>query len=135
MSHRAEPRHAADGLRPRLIPAGLLDAGSRRPQLWAPLKDQLRELGYVEGQNIAFESRWAHDKVERLPDLAAELVALRVDKERVELAMALWESLTDAEREAELALTPEPEAELDRRLAEHIADPWDEVRRKLAGGA
>ena len=54
--------------------------------------------------------------------------------------MALWESLTDAEREAELVLTPEQETELDRRLAEHVANPgsaipWDEVRRKLTGGA
>jgi putative addiction module component (TIGR02574 family) len=54
--------------------------------------------------------------------------------------MALWESLDDTERAAELALTPEREAELDRRLAEHIANPgsaipWDEVRRKLADGA
>lgn len=54
--------------------------------------------------------------------------------------MALWESLTDTEREAELALTPEQQAELDRRLAEHVANPdsaipWEEVRLKLAGGA
>jgi putative addiction module component (TIGR02574 family) len=50
--------------------------------------------------------------------------------------MALWESLDDAQREAELTLTPDQVAELDRRLAEHLADPgsaipWDEVRRKL----
>ena len=64
------------GKRPRI---GLLDASSPRPELWAPLKDRLRELGYVEGQSIVFESRWAHDKVERLPDLVAELVALRPD--------------------------------------------------------
>ena len=56
--------------------------------------------------------------------------------ERAELAMALWESLTDAEREAELTLSPEQEAELDRRWAEHLADPtsavpWEEVRKKL----
>lgn len=74
-----------------------------------------------------------------LPNTLAELLKLSA-KERVEIAMALWESLTDAEREAELVLTPEQEAELDRRLAEHIANPgsaipWDEVRRKLAGGA
>ncbi|MBI1736150.1 MAG: addiction module protein [Candidatus Rokubacteria bacterium] len=60
--------------------------------------------------------------------------------ERAEIAMALWESLTDAEREAELALTPEQEAELDRRLAEDVANPgsaipWDDVRRKLLDGA
>lgn len=61
-------------------------------------------------------------------------------KDRIELAMALWDSLTDEEREAELVLTPEQEAELDRRLAEHLANPdsaipWEEVRRKLATGA
>ena len=60
-------------------------------------------------------------------------------EERAELAMALWETLTDTEREAELALTPEQGAELDRRWAEHLenpdtANPWDEVRRKLRTG-
>ena len=39
----------------------------------------LRELGYVEGQNIAIEYRWAERKYERLPALAADLVRLRVD--------------------------------------------------------
>jgi putative ABC transport system substrate-binding protein len=39
----------------------------------------LRELGYVEGQNLAGEYRWAHGQVEALPALAAELVRLHVD--------------------------------------------------------
>ncbi len=39
----------------------------------------LRELGYVEGQNIVIEYRYAEGKFERLPDLAAELVRLKVD--------------------------------------------------------
>jgi len=61
-------------------------------------------------------------------------------KDRVELAMALWGSLTDDEREVELVLTTEQEAELDKRLADHLANPgsaipWEEVRRKLASGA
>ena len=38
----------------------------------------LRELGYVEGENIAIEYRWAEGKWERLPDMAAELVRLKV---------------------------------------------------------
>lgn len=43
------------------------------------LKTGLRELGYVEGRNLVIESRWAEGKYERLPDLAAELVRLKVD--------------------------------------------------------
>jgi len=39
----------------------------------------LRELGYVEGQNIATEYRYAEGKLDRLPELAAELVRLKVD--------------------------------------------------------
>ena len=43
------------------------------------LNEGLRDLGYVEGRNIVFESRYAAGRLERLPDLAAELVRLRVD--------------------------------------------------------
>jgi putative ABC transport system substrate-binding protein len=39
----------------------------------------LRELAWVEGQNIVIEYRWAEGRSDRLPDLAAELVGLRVD--------------------------------------------------------
>ena len=48
------------------------------PQLSA-LKDGLRALGYVEGRNLVFESRYGDGRLERLPDLATELVGLRVD--------------------------------------------------------
>jgi putative ABC transport system substrate-binding protein len=40
---------------------------------------RMRDLGYVEGRNISYEARWAHGQLDRLPGLAAELVALRVD--------------------------------------------------------
>jgi len=46
---------------------------------FAAFREGLRELGYVEGQNVAFELRSAEGKVEHLPDLAAELVRLKVD--------------------------------------------------------
>ena len=73
-----------------------------------------------------------------LPNTLAELLKLSAS-DRIEIAMALWDSLAETERQAQLALTPEQEAELNRRLAEHIAAPgstmpWDEVRRKLSGG-
>jgi putative ABC transport system substrate-binding protein len=44
-----------------------------------PLRDSLRELGYLEGQNLVYEARFAEGKVDRLPGLAAELAALKVD--------------------------------------------------------
>jgi ABC-type uncharacterized transport system substrate-binding protein len=43
------------------------------------LREGLRELGYVEGQNLAFEFRSAEGKADQLPKLAAELVRLKVD--------------------------------------------------------
>ena len=65
----------------------------------------------------------------------AELLKLPAG-ERAELAMALWQSLSEAEREAGLDLTSDEAAELDRRWADHVqrpesAIPWDDVRRKL----
>ncbi len=44
-----------------------------------PIRLALRERGYVEGQNIAIEYRYAELKLDRLPELAAELVRLKVD--------------------------------------------------------
>jgi putative addiction module component (TIGR02574 family) len=65
----------------------------------------------------------------------SQLLKLPAD-DRAELAMALWESLSDSERETELAFTDAQAAEIDRRWAEHLANPgsavpWSEVRRKL----
>lgn len=56
--------------------------------------------------------------------------------ERVEIALALWDSLEDSEVDSLLPLTEEQKAELDRRTAEHERDPgsaipWDQVRREL----
>src|SRR5262249_58081352 len=44
-----------------------------------PSYRSLRERGYIEGQNIAVEYRYAEGKVDRAPELAAELVRLKVD--------------------------------------------------------
>ena len=47
--------------------------------LWEAFRQGLRDLGYVEGRNVVIESRDAEGKLERLPALAVELVALKVD--------------------------------------------------------
>jgi putative tryptophan/tyrosine transport system substrate-binding protein len=50
------------------------------PSVYFPvLFDDLRELGWIEGKNVNFEYRFAENRLERLPELAAELVRLNVD--------------------------------------------------------
>ena len=61
---------------------GLLDYSApdtARLNWWKTLREALHELGYLEGRNIRFEARWAQGRADRLADLAAELVQLRVD--------------------------------------------------------
>ena len=54
-------------------------SGDSVASLFHAFNEGLREFGYVEGRNIVFEQRYAEGRMERLPDLAAELVRLQVD--------------------------------------------------------
>ncbi|HEX7271966.1 MAG TPA: ABC transporter substrate binding protein, partial [Casimicrobiaceae bacterium] len=47
--------------------------------LYDALNDGLRDRGYVEGRNLVLEARYGGGRMERLPELAAELVRLRVE--------------------------------------------------------
>ena len=58
---------------------GLAAPGPEVLRIINAFKQGLRESGYVEGPSVAFEYRWAHGQSERLSDLAAELVRLKVD--------------------------------------------------------
>ena len=66
---------AQQAKKPRI---GVLVVANPEP-FWGQFRDGLRELGYVEGQNIEFEFRSANGQLNTLPDLAANLVQLKVD--------------------------------------------------------
>ncbi len=70
----AEAQQAA-----KIARIGLLATTSLNPHLGEAFRQGLRDLGYVEGRNFVIETRDAEGKYERLPALAAELVALKVD--------------------------------------------------------
>jgi putative tryptophan/tyrosine transport system substrate-binding protein len=72
LAARAQPSKVA---RIGALYIGLADAESFKKEL----REGLRELGYIEGQNIAFEFRSAEGKLDRLPELASELVRIKVD--------------------------------------------------------
>jgi putative tryptophan/tyrosine transport system substrate-binding protein len=58
---------------------GILQIGAPTESSTQVLRGALRDLGYVEGQNIVIEDRMAEGRLDRLPDLAAELVRNKVD--------------------------------------------------------
>jgi putative tryptophan/tyrosine transport system substrate-binding protein len=60
---------------------GTLSGGSASTSKanYEAFREALRQLGYVEGANVIFEHRYAYGKSDRLPELAAELVRLKVD--------------------------------------------------------
>jgi putative ABC transport system substrate-binding protein len=63
---------------PRIAFLGAASAAGYAPRIDA-LRAGLRDLGYEEGKNILIEYRWAEGQYDRLPELAAEIVRLKVD--------------------------------------------------------
>jgi ABC-type uncharacterized transport system substrate-binding protein len=77
----AVPFLAASQPAQKVFRVAYLSAAGRTPDGAPPraFRETLRGLGYVEGQNITYEARFAEAKFERLPEMAAELVRLKVD--------------------------------------------------------
>ena len=74
--------YSASAQQPKKVPRiGYLSAQdpARESARSEAIRLALRELGYIEGQNIAIEYRYAEGKLDRAPELAAELVRLKVE--------------------------------------------------------
>jgi putative ABC transport system substrate-binding protein len=73
---------AAEGQQPagKVYRIGYLSSESATPPNGLePLRQAVRELGYVEGRNVLIEARFAEHKLDRLPEMAAELVRAHMD--------------------------------------------------------
>ena len=71
---------AAHAQQPSKVPrVGVLGESSPTDPFLAAFRQGLRELGYTEGQSIVIEYRYVHGVLARVPDLAAELIRLKVD--------------------------------------------------------
>ena len=82
---------AARAQQPKVPTIGALVIGNISPEeFWREFRQGLRDLGYIEGQNIRFEFRSAEGQINRLPELAAELVRLKVDVIVIGSRPPLW---------------------------------------------
>ena len=70
---------AAEAQPKKMARIGYLSAQSEPPPTLLSFKEELGKLGWVEGKQVAFESRYLGGEVEKYPDFAAELVRLKVD--------------------------------------------------------
>src|SRR5262249_48828859 len=68
----------AGAQQPAMPVIGFLHSASPEPYRLRPFRQGLKDAGFIEGENVAIEYRWADSQIDRLPALAAELVQRRV---------------------------------------------------------
>ena len=87
----------------------------------------LRELGYIEGQNIATEYRYADGKPDRVPELAAELVRLKVDVIVVQGGTPWIQATKNATKTIPIVMMSGGSDPVDEGLVESLARPGGNV--------
>jgi putative ABC transport system substrate-binding protein len=87
----------------------------------------LRELGYIEGQNIAFEYRYAEGKLDRQPELAAEMVRLKVDIIVVTGGTGQTRAAKNATKTIPIVMTGTGSDPVEAGLVESLARPGGNV--------
>jgi putative ABC transport system substrate-binding protein len=92
-----------------------------------PFRAALRELGYIEGQNIAIEYRYAEGKLDRYPELAAELVRLKVDIIVAAGADRLVRAAKNATKTIPIVMAALPADPVETGLVESLARPGGNV--------
>jgi putative ABC transport system substrate-binding protein len=87
----------------------------------------LRELGYIEGKNIAFEFRYAEGKPDRYPKLAAELVRLKVDIILVTGGSAMIRATKNATKTIPIVMSGAAPDPVEAGLVDSLAHPGGNV--------
>jgi len=92
-----------------------------------PFRLALRELGYMEGQNIALEYRYAEGKIDRLPELAAELVRFKVDIIMVTGGINTIRAAKNATKTIPIVMSGASANPVEEGLVESLARPGGNV--------
>jgi len=92
-----------------------------------PIRAALRERGYIEGQNIAIEYRYAERKVDRAPELAAELMRLKVDIIVVAAGPPAIRAAKNATKTIPIVMVGSPDDPVEDGLVESLARPGGNV--------
>ena len=120
----------AEAQQPKRIPrVGYLSSGTPTSEATRsdPIRLGLRELGYTEGQNIAIEYRYTEGKVDRAPELAAELVRLKVDVIVVAGGSGWVRAVKNATKTIPIVMTGSGLDPVEAGLVESLARPGGNV--------
>ncbi len=124
------PCSAADAQQPKKVPRiGYLASGdlTRESARVEGIRLALRDLGYIEGQNITSEYRYPEGKLDRRPELAAELVRLKVDVIVIPGGDAMIGAAKDATQTIPIVMSGPGADPVEAGLVESLARPGGNI--------